>query len=276
MNIVEITNEDELEENQDDDEGKKEQEQQKQQAAAAEQEQTKAQLAQIQQTLIQMRSNAEAGKPATKEEVSELEKAYALLVGEGYKVEGLKGQAVLFQAFKEDLLKEVRGEYEKAESEKGQKSLNERCYDRASDELEKIIRGKEISAELSEQLKDPDYRSMILQKMWRTMTEEPGLQSARNAYQKGVAPMANEFEKAARLVLQKLPGGLTTMSRDKSEQLDSKSSKPGSGHPAVSKKGEVDTSKLNDWEREVYMTALNTTKNKDIALHALQTIKQKP
>ena len=259
-------------EEQDDDaaeEAKAKQQEQQQQQQRSEAE-TRAAITQLHQMVQKISDKTDAGEKVSQKEVSSLEKMTAHLLSEGYKPESLKGSIALLDAMKSDIMKEVEARYADAEKEKGQKSLDEKFLDRMQEELGKLIEGK------PELQGDQEFQEMVLKKMWTHMSTDPGMDSARKAYAAGRPPSNADIQKSARLVLQKLPGGFAMVNSDnKNEGIDANNSRPGGSHPAISKKGEVDVEKLNDFERDIYTTTLNCTKDKKLALEALKELGSK-
>ncbi len=189
------------------------------------------------------------------QQISETEKTLNFLLQSGFKPEQLEAVTALVTAAQKDIKKELEAKYREDKSKEQTQTLDQRCYERGAEALEKLIEGTAFA-------QDDELRQALLVKAQKLMQTSPELQSARDAYSQNKVPTRADFEKAVRLVLQKLPKEFGMNNRDNA----------GSRSQAISKDGKVDVSKLTDYEREIYTATLNTTKNPEIALHALKTI----
>lgn len=204
------------------------------------------------------------------ERQNETDKATAILLANGYKPGQLEALVTMMAAAKADIRAEIENDYKKDKQVQVKQTLDQQCYSRAEEELIKAL------GEDHEWLKKSTRKQALLTEIWETMDNDKSFGDARKAYSEGRTPSRGDFAKAARLVSQTVPKGAGMNSKDNnSNQLDTRNSRPGA-HPAIDKNGEVDVSKLNDYEREVYTTTLNTigksAEAKKIALHALRTI----
>lgn len=177
-----------------------------------------------------------------------------------------KGQiGVLYRMFldlKEDLREESKEESKKSSAE----SLKERCMDAFESAFDRAA-AKNPSLKWS--------KAEIISRAISRVERGSSYVDARNAYASGRMPSASTFERAITSVIEtfeKETGNKSAVK--KNESLDIGSSKlKGKSTKGSSKSKEVDVDSLNDFEREIYTSTLNSTKSKEFALEALQTVR---
>lgn len=227
-------------------------------------------LQEIKQTLqgLQRLVAGDSTKRSDQARVSRLESEFSELSKE-YKPEQLKVLARIAVALKEDMVEE----YGAAKQKEATQGFDQQCFDRAYDEIEKVI--DQFPGSQSATVREA-LMAGIVKDVGKLMASDNRFEAARSAYQGGRVPAREDFSKAVRLIAGtylKESGMTLSDKKGASDQLDTRTSRS-RPQPIVSKDGTVDVSKLSDWEREIYNETLNKTKNKDLALKALKALGQ--
>lgn len=201
---------------------------------------------------------------ATKEDkkaVSNLDAMLEALVQGGYD----KQEVAVLAATLGAVTKDLEAKYESRTGQDRVNSLNAQYKNAVEREVDVYVEQYGKSVEYAKERLVREIRDHIVNDDKFT---EP--------FKEGRLPSQTEFRKATAKILGTYlkETGIKKSEANQPEQLDLKSSAKKSS-PAISKDGTVDTKKLTDFEREVYQQTLNITKNKDIALEALRTVKGK-
>ena len=207
---------------------------------------------------------ADAGKKS--EELGEFGTLLQTMLANGVPPKDLEPLVQLHLASQNDLKKQMKEMVDEEAGKVTKKSLDRSCFEVADSVLDDLAT-----------IDKPRLRQAYLDLMWEAMADEENSEfaAARAAYNRGVTPSKKDFEKAARLVLKSAPKEFSKTKGDSNKpaaQLDTGNSRPTPSKDYLTKTGDVDTSKLNDFEREIYTVAWNATHSKEIALHALKNI----
>lgn len=267
MSIQEL--DDELEDNEDteDEDGEGAAKEAEKLAQDTERKQDRAAIARMQKTIDELNQKVKSGTEKEKKQaLSHSEEALHSLLQLGYKPNQLEAIVGYMEGVKKDLTAEFERKTSEKEQTRNLEKLNEDCSKTATRVIKDLIKGSALAG-------NSHQERALLGQVWDMLANDDQFSSARKAYQSGIEPDAKDFEKAARLVLQTYPKEFGFMEKRESSgnQIDNKNSRP-QPHPAVNKKGDVDLSKLSDFERETYEMTLNKTKSPKIALLALNTI----
>lgn len=215
-------------------------------------------MSDIRQQLAELKAIAAGGNREDKQKVSKVDQMFEKLLNGGYKKEQLAALAGLVESLKEDL----RAEYGEATEKATKAALDSACWTAIDKEIEKYA----DSIPAVEWAKDT-----IRRRVRDLVSKSP---EAQHAYSQGKVPPQNLFAKATKRITETYlkASGIKQGGSSSNDQLDVKNSrvKPGG---AIAKDGEVDVDKLSDFERNIYVTTLNITKNKELALDALKALR---
>lgn len=197
------------------------------------------------QGLVAQNQNATT---AQKQQASRFEQELAALAKDGYKEDSLAAMARVIMAKTADI--------EEAITKKSQadalEAFNERCRDRLRTEVDAFIE----ATPSAKWAKDALYARTV-----EVLQNEPEFEAEHKKFLSGNIP---DFKKAFRKVsaMYLKESGMKQGDKGSGEGIDTKNSRTRPS-AAISKDGKVDVTKLNDAEREVYTTTLNTLGGKN-------------
>lgn len=269
MDITDETNENELEEELEgeedllaDDEGEEEEEKPKRRPTG-DAPASKADIREVRSIVEGLKNQVQGGSKEDKKEVSELDKLLVSMLENGADKNQVAGLLAVATAITKDL--EKKGESK--EQETLARSLNQRVLDEIDGQLDKYEKeyGEVIGI----------GREQLGKRVLQRMRDSDKYASARAQYEAGRKPSAGDFQRATAEVVETFlkKAGIKKSANPANEQLDLGSSR---SRPTkvTTDKGKIDVATLAEDERDAYYAAKNITKNDDVAIDAVMTLRR--
>lgn len=216
-------------------------------------------LSKLERSIEELKAMAAGGTRAEQKRVSEVEKLLESMLQGGYNKDQVAALALVAQAVKADLKAEDAEGREVADRQ----TLDEQCFDAVDAEIDKYVK------------RYPAVRwakSELRTRVGQYMARSNKFADAQARYAQKKKPAQSDFARATERIVGTFLKESGIKGSGTSDQLDIKSSRT-KPSPAVSKSGEVNVDRLNDFEREIYQSTLNITKNKELALKALKRVR---
>lgn len=222
------------------------------------------QLADVKATLAELKALSAKGDGSDKRKVKKVDEIFSVWLSNGEKKETLAPLYELMQGLKDDL----KGEYEEARSSENAKTLQDRSWEAMDSAFDKVARKMpQVSWSKAE----------ITARAFELMSKGKAYADARETYSRGKVPAARHYENALLKIVsvfEKETGKSSGAKKEAPQTLDLKNSRTKGKSSAVGE-GDVDVSKLDAMERQIYTTTLNITKDKKLAKEALQDLRGK-
>lgn len=176
-----------------------------------------------------------------------------------------KDQLAVLSLFAEAVREDLATDYEADKKQMSEKQLFEsadREFDRAASRMCK---------------KHPQMKwakGEIIKQAMNEMFKGKAFADARAQFERRILPDSEEFDKAVQRIARNYLKDHGIKVSNASEQLDVRSSRSKPATSNASKKGELDTSRLSDREKEIYFETKNATKDEDLAREALDAYRK--
>jgi hypothetical protein len=201
-----------------------------------------------------------SGDAGDQKKLSRVDALFQAMLKGGSKIEDLQPLYALVEAIRED----VKEESEEGKKKDRQASLDDRCWETMQSVWQEFV-AKDPSLEWSE--------DKILNRAIKLLSTGKSFASAREKYDAGRVPAQKDFRDAIRRILNTYERETGKSRAGKTDdQLDLQSSRAKPRKSAAGANEDIDLKKLTPWEREIYTTTLNVTKNKDLAREALRDL----
>lgn len=201
------------------------------------------------------------GSTQDKKRVSKLEETIATLATQ-YKPESLVPLLQMVQAMKEDLT----GDYEKAQLQENQRKISSDIEDHIVSRLDTAI------AKYGKQLPGMKWAKKTLgEKVIELVNRSKNFESVRAAYGAGRMPARSSLNEAVDKILRTYLKDNGIVKGGNSNAIDSRPSTTRT-KSASKANGDIDPSKLDDFERSIYRETLNITKNPELAKEAVRNL----
>lgn len=206
-----------------------------------------------------------SGSKQDERRVSNLEKTLAELVKGGYKPEQLAALVEVAKAIKDDI--DVDQTQKSAQQQT--REFNNNCWSAVYGALDKLAETNGVDEKAFSYARDE-----LAKRVAKTLESHEKFPDARNAYRQQILPDKKDFAAAARIVFEtyKKESGMKSSDNRPAPQLDLKSSRSQASRSS-SKNTEINLSELSDFEKEVYLSTKNITKNEELARKALDRVR---
>lgn len=223
---------------------------------------TARELKKLQNSFAQLQALVAGGTKTDKTTVSRVDETLSALLEGGYDKQEVAVLAATMNALRQDL----ENKYEQKTGADKVAALNASYRSTVEQEIDVFVEQYGKVVEYAKDRLINEARDLMVNDDKFTAPFNQGRLASRGDFKKVVSKIVGNYLKES--------GIKRADNNSASEQPDLRNSakRPSS---AISKDGEVDTKKLGDLEREVYMSTLNITKNKELALKALKTVQGK-